>query len=186
MAATEPPLTLLGPDTLQLLLTRATTAPLGAFLEVGVYRGGSAWHLAKLAQAQNRLCFLADTFRGIPYQGPRDSHKIGDFSETSLEAVRAAIPYPALYIPGVFPESMCEWFDATCTKFGFVHLDCDQEQSYRTALAWIWPRLVEGGIVWCDDADCIPGAGYAVEEFVRGTPSAGILRAGKWQLEKHA
>lgn len=163
MRSTEAPLSLISPEAIGLMLSAARSTPPGAFVEVGVYRGGSAWHLAKLAAEQGRLCVLCDTFEGIPLQGPRDKHKVGDFADTSLEAVRAAIPFPAVFVPGVFPWSMRSW--ETQDGIAFVHLDCDQEETHRLALAWAWPRLVEGGVVWCDDAHFLPAAGLAVHEF---------------------
>lgn len=144
------------------MLARARATPPGAFMEMGVYRGGSAWHLARLAFEQHRLCYLCDTFEGIPYKGWRDSHPVGDFADTSLLQVVEAISHPAIYVPGVFPDKLGK----LAVDLAFVHLDCDQEQSHREALEWCWPRLVEGGVIWFDDADCLPGAAVAVQSFL--------------------
>ena len=168
------PPSLLSPGVLEILLARAARTPPGAFLEAGVYQGGSAWHLARLAAEQQRLCVLCDTFEGIPYAGPNDSPKVGDFADTSLERVRKAIQYPVLLVPGIFPQSMHGW--SAVTGLAFVHLDVDQEASYRQALPWCWDRLVPGGVIWCDDADCLHGATVAVTEFARAG-GIGIIRA---------
>ena len=58
------------------LVALASTAPEGNFIEVGVYQGGTAWHLNKLAEEQNRKIYLYDTFEGIPFSGELDYHKV--------------------------------------------------------------------------------------------------------------
>lgn len=151
-------------------------------MEVGVYQGGSAWHLTKLAFEQHRLCYLCDTFEGIPCRGDLDSHPVGDFADTSLRRVIEAIAYPAIYVPGVFPTIMGK----LAVDLAFVHLDCDQERSYREALGWCWPRLVEGGVIWCDDADYLRGAAVAVKNFSTAQEVPIQEAAGKWFLVKEA
>lgn len=128
------------------LVGLASTAPEGNFIEVGVYQGGTAWHLSKLAQEQNRKIYLYDTFEGIPFSGELDYHKVGDFSDTSFESVRDAIPY-ATVVKGIFPESAVEM-----ENISFVHLDCDQYQSVIDSIAYLKPKMVKGGIIWFDDA----------------------------------
>lgn len=162
----EAPLSLLGPETLNALVALARQAPPGPFVEVGVYKGGSAWHLGQLALEQGRELWLYDTFAGIPYFGPRDSHKVGDFADTDYAAVQRAIPH-AHVVMGIFPESArgsqphgARYFPGA--PVAFCHLDCDQERAYRDALEFLIPRMAKGGFMWFDDAPCLPGALYAV------------------------
>lgn len=128
------------------LVRLASTSPEGNFVEVGVYQGGTAWHLARLAEEQNRKIYLYDTFTGIPFKGDLDYHQVGDFSDTSFEKVRDAIPY-ATVVQGIFPESAIEM-----DNIAFVHLDCDQYQSVIDSIAYLKPKMVKGGIIWFDDA----------------------------------
>lgn len=165
--ASEAPHSLVGAEQIAAMCKLAGEMPPGAIVEVGVWHGGTAWHLAKVAEAQQRHCYLFDTFTGIPYREDFDPHRVGDFSDTDIDTIRAAIPY-AFVVPGVFPAS-AEGLIAA--QFGwhrvaFVHLDCDQYQSYRDALAYLTPLMVDGGVVWCDDDTCLPGAERAVAEFV--------------------
>ena len=133
--------------------------PPGAFVEVGVYRGGTAWHLAQLAEQQKRTIFLYDTFTGIPYRTEGlDSHHVGDFGDTSYERVCADIPY-ATVVKGVFPQSA-----RAMQYIAFVHLDVDQYQSYKDAIKHLRPLMAPGGVIWFDDVGCLPGATQAVEE----------------------
>lgn len=124
----------------------ASKAPQGNFVEVGVYQGGTAWHLTNLAKEQNRKIYLYDTFEGIPFSGELDYHKVGDFSDTDYEKVRDALPY-ATVVKGIFPESAVEM-----DNIAFVHLDCDQYQSVIDSIAYLKPKLVKGAIIWFDDA----------------------------------
>ena len=86
------PPTLVGPDTISAILQILQTVGNGCIVEVGVYKGGTAYHLNKWAQANGSSCYLYDTFTGIPYADPDDSHKVGDFSDTSFETVSALFP----------------------------------------------------------------------------------------------
>ena len=167
-----PPHSLVSGEVAAALCARAAQTPPGCFVEVGVFQGGTAWHLAQVAEAQNRALYLYDTFCGIPYKGERDSHQVGDFKETSADAVHRDVPY-ATIIEGVFPESALEM-----GPIAFVHLDCDQYESYRSALEYFGPRMVRGGIIWLDDFGCLAGADHAVLEFMA---SAGV---GLKQAEK--
>ena len=128
------------------LVAKATTAPQGNFVEVGVYKGGTAFHLTNLAQEQNRKIYLYDTFEGIPFSGELDHHKVGDFDDADYETVKDALPY-ATVVKGIFPESAVEMKD-----IAFVHLDCDQYQSVIDSIAYLKPKMVKGGIIWFDDA----------------------------------
>jgi predicted O-methyltransferase YrrM len=137
----------------------ARSCPPGAVVEVGVYQGGSAMGLYEVCEEQGRPLFLYDTFTGIPFQGPFDSHKVGDFSETAAEMVSAMMP-KAVVVQGVFPKIMVEM-----PPIAFVHLDCDQEQSIRESLDALAPQMVKGGVIWLDDVGCLDGANKAFNEW---------------------
>lgn len=172
-----PPMSLVSGEVIEAMCKRASACPPGCLVEVGVYKGGTAWHLSKVAEAQARPFYAYDTFTGIPNKSSIDSHVIGDFSDTTLEAVRAAIGMHACIVPGVFPASAVEM-----GPVAFVHLDCDQYLSYQEALTYLAPRMVEGGVIWCDDADCLVGAGTAVREFAARS-GRHVARDGKWIIQ---
>lgn len=137
----------------------ASLAPDGCFVEVGVFQGGTAYHLNEVAKEQVRKLYLYDTFEGIPYCDVCDSHKLGDFNDTSYEKVRDLFP-DATVVKGVFPYSA-----VPMEPIAFVHLDCDQYQSYKDAIQYLAPLMVKGGVMWFDDSPCLPGALKAVTEF---------------------
>jgi len=134
----------------------------GDMAELGVYRGGSALILGRVAALQDRTLHLFDTFAGMPTVGPFDQHLPGDF-RASLQEVRAALRgLPVKFHVGVFPH-----LKLPPGPFCFVHLDCDLKQSYADGLAYFWPRLSSGGRLVLDDYEVpsCPGATLAVREF---------------------
>jgi len=131
----------------------------GCFVEVGVYQGGTAWHLAQVAEERGVPIFLYDTFSGIPYQGELDAHEPGDFDDTSADAVRAAIPY-ATVVEGLFPDSIVRM-----PPVSFAHIDCDQYQSIIDTVRALTPRMLKGGIMVFDDYGYLDSATQAVHDL---------------------
>lgn len=153
------PPSLIGERDLNDMIAMAAGTPAGCFVEVGVYRGGSAYRLAQVAREQVRELYLYDTFSGIPHKDAIDSHAIGDFADTSLEHVHALIP-EAIITPGIFPGCALPM-----PPVAFAHLDCDQYRSVREASLFLVPRMVPGGVIWFDDSPCLTGARIAVSEL---------------------
>lgn len=141
---------------IQSLMYYASRAPYGAIVEVGVYKGGTAWHLAKLG----RPLYLYDTFEGMPVSSGSDTHQLGHFSDCSAEAVSAAIP-SATVIQGVFPHSLIPM-----PPVGFVHADADQYESTKAVLERMPPLMVRGGLILFDDfmVDDCQGCTQAIME----------------------
>ena len=69
------PHSLVHPVAIDSLMYYASRAPMGAIVEVGVYKGGTAWHLARLG----RPLYLYDTFEGMPVSSGSDTHQLGHF-----------------------------------------------------------------------------------------------------------
>jgi predicted O-methyltransferase YrrM len=141
----------------------AEQTPSGAFVELGVYRGGSARKLADVAERQGRALHLFDTFTGIPFKGHHDNHAVGDFADTDEDAVRRLIPTAHFHV-GVFPDTM----PADLGSIAFAHIDADQYQSYKDAIRLFSPLMVEGGVMWFDDVGCLESADKAVQEEFAG------------------
>lgn len=153
----------------------------GDFLEAGVYRGGTARLVRSLFDVMPhgppRRLHLFDTFAGMPETDPgRDFHRKDDFADTSVEAVSSFvgkeewIRYHAGFIPDTFrgEESM---------RIAFAHVDVDIHRSITDSCAFIYPRLLQGGIMLFDDygvASC-PGARAAVDEFFADKPEVPLV-----------
>jgi hypothetical protein len=151
--------TIVGRDHIADMCGIAAGLPEGCFVEVGVYKGGCAQQFEFLAVQQGRKMFAYDTFTGIPYRCDKDSHKVGDFNDTSYEAVKAGLPNTTV-VQGVFPASAVEM-----PPIAFVHLDCDQYQSIKDSVEYLKDKMVEGGVMIFDDYGCLPGATEAVDEL---------------------
>lgn len=144
-------------------LARSVAHVEGSFAEFGVYKGGSAFLLA--SDHKERTLHLFDTFEGIPDKGDGDIHNVGDFNDTSIEAVRQLLQgKKVLFHQGFFPDTAK---GLESEKFAFVHIDADQYQSALDACEYFYPRMSEGGIMLFDDyewRDC-PGVKKALNEF---------------------
>lgn len=135
-----------------------------AFIEVGVYQGGC---LEMLSLVTNRKVIGVDTFEGLPEKGDLDWHNKGEFLSDYEEITQAFKEYKNVEIhKGYFPKSIDR---AISPKwFSLVHLDVDQHESTFNCLQYLWPALVNGGVVIVDDygwTHC-PGVKVAVDDFV--------------------
>jgi O-methyltransferase len=162
------------------MIQQALAVP-GEIAEIGVYRGGTAWLLCKLAGPE-RLVYLFDTFEGMPAVDKKiDFHREGDFADTSLEAVREFLKEfsTARFHKGYFPgtaEPVKE------KRFAFVHVDVDIYPSVLSCCEFFYPRMNRGGIMMFDDYGFItcPGAKKAVDEFFQDKPEKAIyLQSGQ-------
>lgn len=130
----------------------------GAIIEIGVWKGGSGVLIAK----QARLCgiadtvYLCDTFTGLP------KIKIGEHDACLAEgkfAVSRQIVEQLLsecgevdnvrVLEGVFPDETAD--QIVDQSFRLCHLDVDLYQSAQDILAWVWNKMVIGGIIVYDD-----------------------------------
>lgn len=157
-----PPKSVVAAANLPWLEWMAESAPAGGcFVEFGVYLGGSAWYLAKVARQQGRRLYLYDTFTGMPFADAIDPHPKGCFADTSLAMVKEKIP-DAIYCVGVFPETL-----VAMPPIAFAHIDCDQYRSCHDAWKYFAPLMMPGGIMVFDDYPVVEGARVAVEEFAK-------------------
>ena len=127
-----------------------------SFIEVGVWRGGTAAIIAKklsILQARNSF-YLADTFKGVVKASDKDfSYNGGEHADTSIEIVKELLDdkYDNLkIIVGIFPDETAHLIDPG-EKFGFCHIDVDVYESAKDIVDWIWKRLIPGGIIVFDD-----------------------------------
>lgn len=176
------PYTLVSPDRLHILYCLAQSAIhlRGDFWECGVYRGGTARMMAAFL-ARNarpgRKLHVFDTFEGMPDTDPRfDLHNKGDFSDTSLAAVKDVVGNHdwVEFWPGWIPETFRGKEDA---RIALAHVDVDIYKAIWDCCEFIYPRLEPGGVMIFDDygfPSC-PGARKAVDEFFADKPEAPVV-----------
>lgn len=155
----------------------------GEFWECGVYKGGTARLLADLLaestrpDGQSATLRLFDTFAGMPEaDGKLDVFEAGEYSDTSVDAVRAVVGHPdlAVFHPGFIPDTFDGLNDS---RIAFAHVDVVLYHAIRDCCEFIYPRLVPGGILLFDDygiAAC-PGARKAVDEYFADKPEIPVV-----------
>ncbi|MBB6131177.1 TylF/MycF/NovP-related O-methyltransferase [Mucilaginibacter lappiensis] len=141
----------------------------GHTAELGVFRGNSAFLLAKLSRRINTSCYLFDTFEGFDdrdLMGNDSKHAPQDFTGTTLEDVKRFVGEEnTKFIKGYFPQSLST--TEILDDFALVHIDCDLEAPFRAALSYFYPRLKKGGFLIMHDYSslCWDGAKLAIDEF---------------------
>jgi len=127
----------------------------GDLLEVGVWRGGTGCLMAKrCATNSSSIIFLCDTFSGVVKAGKEDSAYVGgEHADTSMETVTNLILQLGLtnvkVLQGIFPDDT--GIEISGRRFRLCHIDVDVYESAAQTFDWVWPRLVNGGIVVFDD-----------------------------------
>ena len=157
----------------------------GVVFELGVYKGGSALLIAQ--QLSGKEFHIFDTFSGMPEATVHDNvHKKGDFHDTSVELITKLLKeYNVDIHVGFVPDTFSEV--AHIEKICFVHLDLDLYEGYRSSLAFVYPRMVTGGIILLDDygADTCLGAKKATDEFFADKPEKPVYVVNtQWIIEK--
>ena len=164
----------------------------GAYVECGVWRGGSSMAAALTFLAagdSSRDLYLFDTFEGMSAPSEHDK-RAGDQTpaasllETSgqsekiwckagiedVSANMASTGYPAARI------SLCKGMvEATLPaqapeRIAVLRLDTDWYESTRHELEQLWTRLSPGGVLIIDDYGYWAGARKAVDEFFASRP----------------
>ena len=153
----------------------------GDFIEMGVFRGGSALLLAYALKEQgspHRL-HLLDSWEGMPPPQPEDAGAIvgeGGFADSSEEMVRDALDEVGLLDRCTTYQG---WFEQTLPAlqgpFGLAHVDCDFYEPMKFCLQHLLTRMTPQGTIVIDDfgnggTSNFPGVSRAVHEVVYGTP----------------
>lgn len=151
----------------------------GSFLEAGAYKGGTALLLKQEIEQSNiaRRFYVLDSFAGmLRTDASKDRHKVGDLSDTSLEAVQLVVGDSPLvqFRKGWIPDTFDGLQDE---RFAFVHVDVDLYQSILDCCEFLYPRLQGGGIMVFDDYGFAnnPGARRSVDEYFSDKPEIPIV-----------
>ena len=143
----------------------------GDVAEVGVYKGNSAFLLAKYADHVNTTCYLFDTYEGFDKRDIKglDSNITCEyFLDTSLDYVKQVVGEKnVVYVKGYFPESIEQV--SGIQSFSLVHIDCDLEKPISDALNYFYPKMIKGGFLIMHDHSSFywPGAKNAIDSFFK-------------------
>jgi hypothetical protein len=202
------PYTMTGPEKLFALISAVRyvvryQVP-GAFVECGVWRGGSSFAAARTLLSvgdDTRELYLYDTFEGMPppseadvrHDG-RDAAALLDASSraaavwaiASLDDVKAGfdtVPYPKQrvhYVPGTVEQTIPA---QAPERIALLRLDTDWYESTDHELRHLYDRLSPGGVLLIDDYGDWAGSRKATDEFLdrTGEPLL-LLRMGTGRI----
>lgn len=160
----------------------------GAFVELGVARGGSASLMGRVAfsnpNGEHRDLWLFDSFEGLPRPGVEDF--VGDDPRNTGDHLRA-LPEGSclgtiedvrqrLFVEEGFPEDRVHlvkgWFQDTLPDHAeavgpvsVLRIDGDWYESTKVSLEYLFDAVVPGGFVIVDDYFSCVGCKKAVDEF---------------------
>lgn len=178
----------------------------GAFVECGVWKGGSSMLIALTLLSRgitDRDLFLFDTFTGMTPPGPADRDLedrpaaallAGSEGEALAELIRAAAP-----LEGVQQAMESTGYDIRRIRFvvgdvrqtlvqtqtlgiALLRLDTDFYDSTMAELHTLYPRLAQGGVLIVDDYGHWQGAQKAVDEYF-ADPKVPFARPMLWAID---
>jgi O-methyltransferase len=145
----------------------------GAFVECGVYRGGSAGMLAHQAmRASDRELWLFDAFAGMPEASEQDDDRsrdiegqfVGSEAQTRRILERVGMDPRRTHIEvGWFEDTFPS---AETGEVALLHVDCDFYDPVKLTLETFYPRLVPGAYVVINDYGSYEGCRVATDEFL--------------------
>lgn len=129
----------------------------GSLAELGVFRGVFASMISE--KICDRRTFLFDTFEGFEkteaQKEAEQGHSGAEFeyahTRTSEKRALENMPYPGQcrVCKGIFPQSVTE--EAEQTRYAFVSIDVDFENSIYEGIKFFYQRLNDGGYIFIHD-----------------------------------
>lgn len=157
----------------------------GDYVEIGVYRGGSAQtaihYLDELAASNQgtREVWLIDTFDGFNYQEAKDtvdpiwtdSHRLYGV-EGTIKHIQQNLRHTQTSCK-IAEKNICsEALPDEITAISVANIDVDMYEATLAAIQKVSPLMQKGGIIICEDPASTPalyGALLAMEEFLEST-----------------
>ncbi len=153
---------------------------IGDFVECGCWKGHSSWIIAKLI-TERKIMFnfhIFDSFEGgLSELHIKDKNKIKNLSEKEIinqknhfssneefvKRILNGFDFVKIY-KGWIPKRFDEIKN---NSFQFIHIDLDLYEPTLESLKFFFPRLINGGVIVCDDYNEteFPGAKKAWDEY---------------------
>jgi O-methyltransferase len=161
-----------------LLLSLRVKELRGDIVECGVWRGGMIAGIAKML-GKDRNYYLFDSFEGLPeakaidgeaalsWQKNIDSPGYYDNCKAEIDFARKAME-----LANVPYECIKGWFNDTLPTFhpansiSLLRLDADWYDSTMTCLKYLYPQVVNKGIILIDDYYFWDGCSKAVHDYL--------------------
>ena len=181
---------------------RITSRLEGSFVEIGVYKGGSALTalsmmtlLSESGKGVKRDAWLLDTFEGFSYGEAFSSPDSGWADTHQLFGVAATIEFVSETLSRAgheFRLRQCEIIHdelpSEIQKIALVNMDVDLYDATAAALNKVGPLVVPGGIIICEDPASTPmlyGAYMAMHDFLEtaeGRNFTPVYKTGQYFL----
>ena len=164
----------------------------GAFLECGVWKGGSMYVIADTLLSlgvRDRDLYLFDTFSGMPpptdddvdawgtqvadYYDAAIAEPFFDYEQSQVRSLLLGTGYPEErlhFVKGMVEDTIPEHAPAA---IALCRLDTDFYVSTAHEMEHLFPRIPEGGVLIIDDYGHFAGSRKAVDEYFErlGTPA---------------
>ena len=154
---------------------------IGDFVECGVWKGHSAYIISSILY-ENKFAgnfYIFDALeRGLSRKSGKDENlrseltqqeiqvesNIFQSTEDEVKSCLSEFDFIHLY-KGWIPNRFIE---VENKQFSFVHIDVDLYEPTRDSLNFFFPKLLENGVIVCDDygSSQFPGAKMAIDEFI--------------------
>lgn len=146
----------------------------GDVVECGVYNGGTAAVLARVAMHSrlDRTLWLFDSFEGMPQVTSEDGEAARSYVGKvigSIDAVRSLLD--AVGADQNRTRIIKGWFEDTfptarIPQIALLNIDADWYESVKLCLKTFYDSVVPGGFISIDDYGHWPGCRKAVDEFL--------------------
>lgn len=170
-----------------ILARQALSVKGGDFIECGILTGKSFDIFANVLDRwdnQKRKIYGFDSFLGfaepdrndIDVRSWRQSFKAGSCRGWEKEKIEQALLYHKCefkLVKGWIPDCFAGYENK---QFCFAHIDVDLYRSTYDTIAFIYPRLLKGGIALLDDygMPMVPGSRKAIEDYLSDKPELPI------------
>lgn len=132
----------------------------GCVVEAGCYKGGSTAKFSLAAKAAKRELIIFDSFEGIPEHNEPHRKNIygkpvtfskGEYCGTLSEVKGNVALYghtgPCTFVKGWFQDTLPNFNKPIAT----LYIDVDLASSVKSCLKYLYPKIVEGGTLYCHD-----------------------------------
>lgn len=163
----------------------------GATAECGVYLGGGSYLIAKEAERQGSTGthYAFDSFEGLseptkadmPTAQTAHAWNAGELAVSEQQVAENLKDCKHVKtMRGWIPE---RFDDVRNERFSFVHIDVDLHEPTRDSIEFFFPRLMDGGILLCDDygSEWCPGAKTAMDDYQRAQGLHPVIDLGTGQ-----
>lgn len=140
----------------------------GDLIEFGVFQGASLSLMCDAAKGLKKKVIGVDSFEGLSKPDERDSNywRAGDLC-ADLSMIHSEVRNDAacVFVKGWIPECLSR---IPSNQFCFGHIDVDLYVPTKAALEFLYPRMIDRGVILLDDYgfQTCPGAKTAVDDFM--------------------